>query len=84
MYKRILAVIGGLIVLVFGIFLLSGKRVELKLARPAAAIGSATTLSVEADAEHGVKHFSAAVEQNSQTQTVYEDKTMIFGAAPRR
>ncbi|MBV9938426.1 MAG: M23 family metallopeptidase [Acidobacteriaceae bacterium] len=75
MYKRILAVVGALIVLVLGIVLFSGKRVDLKFARPAAAIGSATTLAVEADAEHGVKNFSAAVEQNGQTQTVYEDKT---------
>ncbi len=75
MYKNILAAVGGLIVLVLGIFLLSGKRVDLKMARPATAIGSATTLSVEADAEHGVKTFSAAVEQNGQSQTVYEDKT---------
>jgi murein DD-endopeptidase MepM/ murein hydrolase activator NlpD len=75
MYKYLLATVGGLIVLVFGIFLLSGKRVDLKMARPANAIGSATTLSVEADAEHGTKTFSAAVEQNGQAQTVYEDKT---------
>ena len=75
MYKRILAVIGALIVLIFAVILFSGKRVDLKFARPAAAIGGATTMAVEADAEHGVKNFSAAVEQNGQTQTVYEDKT---------
>ncbi len=74
-YKRILAVIGALIVLIFGIILLLGKRVDLKFARPAAAIGNATTVVVEANAEHGVKHFTAAVEQNGQTQTVYEDST---------
>ncbi len=75
MLKRVLAVIGGLIVLVILIVLLAGKSVDLKFARPATAIGTATTIVVEADAEHGVKHFTAAVEQNGQTQTVYEDKT---------
>ncbi len=34
-----------------------------------------TPIAIEVDAPHGVKAFSATLEQNGQSQTVYQDKT---------
>ena len=73
--SRILAVVAGVIIIIFAAIWISGARTELKLAKPVPAIGGSTPVMVEVDAPHGVKAFSAAVEQNGQTQTVYQDKT---------
>ena len=75
MLKRISIVLGVLALLVFGVIFFSGKETALKLAKPAPAIGAATSISVEADGPVGVKAFSAAVEQGEGSQLVYEDKT---------
>jgi murein DD-endopeptidase MepM/ murein hydrolase activator NlpD len=75
MLKRISIVLGVLALLVFGVIFFSGKETGIKLAKPAPAIGAATTISVEADGPAGVKAFSAAVEQEESSQLVYEDDT---------
>ena len=72
---RILGVFIALILIIFGFVWFSGKRTALKLAKPIAAIGTSTPVAVEVDAPHGVKAFSATVEQNGQSQTVYSDHT---------
>ena len=72
---RILGVLIALILIVFGFVWFSGKHTALKLAKPIAAIGVSTPVAVEVDAPHGVKSFSATVEQNGQSQTVYSDHT---------
>ena len=75
MLKYLAAGIVAFVVLVFGIVYLLGKNVALKLSQPVAAIGAATTVAVQADCSHGVKSFSATVEQNGQTETVFKDDT---------
>jgi len=75
MLKKALAVVGLAILIVFGFVWFSGKHVDLKLANAVPAIGTDTPVRVEADAAHGVKSFSAIVEQDGQSQTVYQDKT---------
>ncbi|HMF74968.1 MAG TPA: hypothetical protein VK604_04840, partial [Bryobacteraceae bacterium] len=75
MLKRILTVLGVIALLVFGVIFFSGKEADLKLAKPLPAVGTATSVSVQADDPVGVKAFSAALEQDGQSQTVYEDKT---------
>ena len=84
MLNRILAVVGLIVAAFLGWIFLSGKHAEVKFAKPVAAIGKSTTISVQADDPAGLKGFSASVEQNGQKQTVYEDhtrtnqKTMIY------
>ena len=73
MLKRFFAIVLALAVVALGFFWFSGKSVELRFARPATAIANETTLIVEADASNGVKHFTATVEQNGQSQQVYEE-----------
>ncbi len=73
--KRLLAAVAILILIVFGFIWFSGKQVDLKLARPVPAIGNDSVISVQAAGPSGVKSFSASVEQNGQTQTIYQDKT---------
>ena len=73
--KRVLAVIALLILLVLGFVWFSGKSVDLKLARAVPAIGNDSIISVQAGGPNGVKSFSASVEQNGQSQTVYQDET---------
>jgi murein DD-endopeptidase MepM/ murein hydrolase activator NlpD len=72
--NRILAAVAALFVAGFLLFWFTGKKAEIKLAKPVAAIGTSTTISVETDDPVGVKAFSAAVEQNGQSQVVYENK----------
>src|SRR2546423_9910909 len=74
-FKRFLAVLAILILIVFGFVWYSGKEVNLKLARPAPAIGNDSVISVQASGPKGIKSFSASVEQNGQSQTVYQDET---------
>jgi murein DD-endopeptidase MepM/ murein hydrolase activator NlpD len=75
MLKRIWIVAGVLVLLVFGVIFFSGKEAAIKLAKPAPAIGAATSISVEAGGPVGVKAFSAVVEQGDNSQLVYEDDT---------
>lgn len=74
MLKRFFAILAVLAVVALGIVWFSGKSVDLKFARPATAIANETTLIVEADSPNGIKHFTATVEQNGQSQQVYEEK----------
>ena len=74
MLKKVLAIAGGLILLIFIIVLLLGKQVELKFARPVTAIANATTVVVQADGANGMKLFTATVEQDGRSQIVEEDK----------
>jgi murein DD-endopeptidase MepM/ murein hydrolase activator NlpD len=73
--QRALAVLALLILVAFGFVWFSGKQVNLKLARPVAAIGNDSIISVQAGGPKGVKSFSASVEQGGQSQTVYHDDT---------
>jgi len=75
MLKIALAVVVAVILIVFGFVWFSGQHATLKLAKPVPAIGIETPVRVEADDPHGVKAFSASIEQNGQSQTVYQDKT---------
>jgi murein DD-endopeptidase MepM/ murein hydrolase activator NlpD len=75
MFKRILAVVAAVVLVVFGWFWFAGKEAEIKLAVPVSAIGTATPVRVQTDDPAGVKSFSASLEQDGQSQTVYEDKT---------
>jgi murein DD-endopeptidase MepM/ murein hydrolase activator NlpD len=75
MLKRILAVLVALIVIVLGFVWFSGARVDLKLAKAVPAIGADTPVRVQADGPHGAKSFSAIVEQDGQSQAVYQDTT---------
>ena len=73
--KRLIGALLAIVVLIFGFIWFSGAETKVKLPRPVTAIGSSTPILAEVDAPHGVKAFSAAIEQNGQTQTVYQDKT---------
>ncbi len=73
--KRALAVVVALAVIAFLIVWFSGRTVELKPSRPLTAIGTDTPISVVATGPHGIKSFSASVQQNGQSQTIYQDKT---------
>ncbi|MBV9266915.1 MAG: M23 family metallopeptidase [Acidobacteriaceae bacterium] len=73
--KYIGAAVAAIVILIFVSVWISGKSVALKLVRPVTAIGTATTISVQADDPNGVKSFSVSVEQNGQAQQVYQDKT---------
>ncbi len=75
MLNRVLAIVVILILIVFGFVWLSGKKADLKLAKAVPAIGIETPIRVQADDPHGVKSFSASIEQNGQSQTVYQDQT---------
>ncbi len=75
MLKTVLAVVVVVILVLLGFVWFSGKQVNLKLAKAVPGIGAATSVSVEADGPHGVKSFTASVEQDGQTQAVYQDKT---------
>jgi murein DD-endopeptidase MepM/ murein hydrolase activator NlpD len=76
MLNRIIAALAAIVLAGFLLFWFSGKKAEIKFPKPVAAIGTSTTISVQTDDPVGVKAFSAAVAQNGQTQTVYEDKTI--------
>src|SRR3954453_11656284 len=75
MLNRLVAALAAVFILMVGIFLLSGKRVDLKLAQPVKAIGENTTVKVEANGGHGIKLFTASVSQNGQTRRVFEDNS---------
>jgi murein DD-endopeptidase MepM/ murein hydrolase activator NlpD len=73
MLQRLLAIIFALALAVLAWFWFTGKRPELKLAKPLATIGSSTPVSVQVTDPNGLKHFSANLTQSGQTQTVFED-----------
>ena len=75
MLNRILAALAAILLAGFLLIWFTGKKAELKLAKPVAAIGTSTTISVQTEDPVGVKAFSAAVEQNGQSAIVYENKT---------
>jgi murein DD-endopeptidase MepM/ murein hydrolase activator NlpD len=73
--KRLFGALLAIGVIVFGFVWFSGAETKMKLPKPVTAIGPSTSVLVEVDAPHGVKAFSAGVEQNGQSATVYQDKT---------
>lgn len=75
MLKTVLAVVIAIVLVIFGFVWFSGKHVDLKLAQPLSAIGIETPVRIQADAPHGVKSFSASLEQDGQTASVYKDAT---------
>src|SRR5437588_12305940 len=72
--KRLIIAAAAVVVVLFAFVLFSGTRVEIKFPRPVAAVGTATPVSVETDSAHGVKTFTAVLEQDGQRQAIYEDK----------
>lgn len=75
MLKRFVGIIVVLAVIGFCVVWFSGASVELKSSRPLTAIGTDTPISVITQGSHGMKSFSASIEQNGQTKTIFEDKT---------
>ncbi|HZS56162.1 MAG TPA: M23 family metallopeptidase [Bryobacteraceae bacterium] len=75
MLKTALAIVVAIILIVFGFVWFSGKHVDLKLAQPVSAIGTETPVRIQADGPNGIKSFSASVEQDGQTASVYHDAT---------
>lgn len=75
MLKYVAAVFIAIVLIVFGFVWFSGKKAEVKLARPVAAIGKSTTVLVQVNDPDGVKRFTAAVEQNGQRQKLFEDSS---------
>ncbi|MBV8550664.1 MAG: M23 family metallopeptidase [Acidobacteriaceae bacterium] len=73
MFKYVLGVFVAIILVFFSAVWLSGKKAGIKLARPVAALGNSTTVLVEVDDPHGVKGFSAILEQDGQRQKIYQD-----------
>ncbi len=75
MLRTALAVVVAIILIALGFVWFSGKSVALKLVRPVTAIGNGTSISVQADDPHGIKSFSADLEQDGQRQAVDHDET---------
>ncbi len=75
MLQRIIAALVAIVLAIFGFVWFSGKHAEIKLSKPLTAIGSATPLEVQVTDPAGVKRFSAVLQQNGQSQTVFEDQT---------
>jgi murein DD-endopeptidase MepM/ murein hydrolase activator NlpD len=73
MLQRLLGILIVLALAAFGWVWFTGKRPELKLATPLATIGSNTPVSVQVTDLAGLKHFSAVLSQDGQSQTVFED-----------
>lgn len=74
MFKRFLAVavLIGLAVIAF--FWFSGKPLTLRITPdPVKFIGHSTPLAVQVDGAHGIKRFSARVEQGGQSAVVFSD-----------
>ena len=74
MLQRIIAALVAIVLAVLAFFWFSGKHAELKLSKPLTAIGSATPLEVLVSDPAGLKRFSVVVQQNGQSQTVFEDQ----------
>ena len=75
MSRIFLAVVVAIVLVAVGFVWFSGKHVDVKLAQPVSAIGTETPVRVQTDDPHGVKSFSASVEQEGQTADVYHDAT---------
>src|SRR4051794_17274288 len=75
MLNRFIAALGAVFIMIAGIFLLSGARVDLKLSQPVQAIGENTNVKVQANGGHGIKSIEALISQNGQTRRVFDDKT---------
>ena len=73
--KYLLGVLFAAVLIVFGYVWFTGQSVVLRLMKPVTAIGNTTTISIQADGPHGTKSFSAVMEQNGKSQSVYQDKT---------
>ncbi len=73
--KRFFGTLAAVVVVLFSIVWFSGAETKLQLARPLAYLGQSVSVLVEADAPHGVKSFTAALEQDGQTQPLYQDHT---------
>jgi murein DD-endopeptidase MepM/ murein hydrolase activator NlpD len=75
MLKRFVAIVVAIAIVVFAIVWFSGKHADVKLTQPVAAVGISTPVAVQVTDPHGLKSFAASIEQNGQTQTVFQDKT---------
>jgi murein DD-endopeptidase MepM/ murein hydrolase activator NlpD len=73
MLNRLVAALVAVFILIVGIFLLSGSRVDLKLSQPVQAIGESTNFKIQANGAHGIKAITASISQNGQTRRVFED-----------
>jgi murein DD-endopeptidase MepM/ murein hydrolase activator NlpD len=73
--KYVLSIFVILVLAACGFVWFSGKTVELSVPKPVAAIGTETNITVNATGPNGVKSFTAAVEQDGQSQTVYSTRS---------
>jgi murein DD-endopeptidase MepM/ murein hydrolase activator NlpD len=74
MLKIVTAALVALVLLIFGFVWFSGKSPTLKFVQPVTAVGAATQVSVEVNDPHGLKSFTAQLEQDGQTQVLMADK----------
>src|SRR5947209_4914777 len=74
MLKYVLGVFVALVLVALGFVWFSGAIPSVKLSEPVTSIGTATPVTVQVDDPHGVKAFTATVEQNGQSE-ILEDVT---------
>jgi murein DD-endopeptidase MepM/ murein hydrolase activator NlpD len=74
MLLRIVSVIVLVIALILGTIFLLGKRVDLKAEPAVVAVGESTPISFTVTAPHGVKRFTAVLEQSGQRQVLVDDR----------
>jgi murein DD-endopeptidase MepM/ murein hydrolase activator NlpD len=72
--KKIIAILGGLIVAVVIILLAASSHTALKVDPKVEVIGLATPVKVRVDNPHGMRNFTASVEQNGARQVVFENR----------
>ncbi|HEX4772113.1 MAG TPA: M23 family metallopeptidase [Bryobacteraceae bacterium] len=75
MLKIAAAALLALLLVIFGFIWFSGKSPTLNFVRPVTAVGTATPVSVEVHDPHGIKSFTAELEQDGQTQVLMTEKT---------
>src|SRR5947209_6737717 len=72
MLNYALGIVAALLLIAFGFVWFSGAVPTVKLNPAVTSIGSATPVTAQADDPHGLKAFTASVEQNGQSQIVHD------------
>lgn len=72
--KRVIPIVVLAAVAVFCGFWFSGRSAVVKLSPPVAAVGAETPVHVIISDPNGIKSFTAAIEQNGQSQIVFRDQ----------
>jgi murein DD-endopeptidase MepM/ murein hydrolase activator NlpD len=73
--KIAIAALAAVLLLIFGVIWFSGKTPTVQLVQPVSAVGAATPVTVKVQDPHGIKLFTAQLEQNGQTQMLTTEKT---------